>query len=552
MWLGKRQSQTRILLLALVVGLAQLASAVDFNQCLVSINNMTIDGKLDNHGRPLPASTNNATAITYNLCVSQCGADQESFQWSVFSQQFNAWLLPWLALISQLPFGANDIAINLASMCLTVGSPTLAAYSLALTALNGRWIARRFWNYRDANVHSAVRVLSSLQQSPLRISDDAGLALLIILPQNDQWWQELGKSLQYTHTWSISSASSIAWVVITYIFTLVDYFTQSADTNHNTSGGSVGTLWLWLLPIAFGWLHLSPKCDSTRLNEAVETANTRAYVANTTNPPIIAVTKRHTIGLDFSTTDDVRLHERITAPIFNYARFLPWVQAVMVVCDKFDNVCDRNLQDEEIAPGITWHYCRPRPGKRRRPEWRLDGSVFSRMLITSALALMLQWGTTGAAIVVVWFTPTIGLGCRSLSYIVYGGASTLVWMMLLTSSILTFYSTDAPARPYPGFLTTLTFRSRVIRRGNTLLIIATSVFQFSGFYDRCYCNSSAFRLGKGAYSVISLMYSDGKSMLTSWISGIVLAIVAAVGFAIRIGLLINSASTLTKKYPRTS
>ncbi|KAF8815081.1 hypothetical protein BYT27DRAFT_7249553 [Phlegmacium glaucopus] len=230
---------------------------------------MTIDGKLDNHGRPLPASTNNATAITYNLCVSQCGADQESFQWSVFSQQFNAWLLPWLALISQLPFGANDITINLESMYLTVGSPTLAAYSLALTALNGRWIARRFWNYRDANVHSAVRVLSSLQQSPLRISDDAGLALLIILPQNDQWWQELGKSLQYTHTWSISSASSIAWVVIAYVFTLVDYFTQSAETNRNTSGGSVGTLWLWLLPIVFGWLHLSPKCDSTRLNEAL-------------------------------------------------------------------------------------------------------------------------------------------------------------------------------------------------------------------------------------------------------------------------------------------
>src|SRR6266446_1906807 len=103
---------------------------------------MTIDGKTDNHGNLLPPSTSNATAITYDLCVSQCGAGQEPFQWTVFSQQFSSWQLPWLALVSQLPYGANDKLDNLESMLLTLGSPTLAlaAYSLALTVLNRRWI----------------------------------------------------------------------------------------------------------------------------------------------------------------------------------------------------------------------------------------------------------------------------------------------------------------------------------------------------------------------------------------------------------------------------
>jgi hypothetical protein len=97
------------------------------------------------------------------------------------------------------------------------------------------------------------------------------------------------------------------------------------------------------------------KCDSIRLKDAVKDVNTLAYVATSTGPPIRGVTQMHAISLDFSTTDDARLDEHITAPIFNYARFLAWVQAVMMVFDKFDNVCDRNLQNEKIAPGQTLH-----------------------------------------------------------------------------------------------------------------------------------------------------------------------------------------------------
>ena len=175
-----------------IVAFTATSSAVNFHQCLASINKMTIDGKTDNHGNLLPPSTSNATAITYDLCVSQCGRGQEPFKWKIFSQQFSAWLLPWLALLSQLPFGANDKPDNLESMLLTLGSPTLATYSLALTVLNGRWIAKLFSTYRYSNVKHAVRILSSLQQSPLRVdTDDMLLASLIMLPQNDKWWEEL-------------------------------------------------------------------------------------------------------------------------------------------------------------------------------------------------------------------------------------------------------------------------------------------------------------------------------------------------------------------------
>ena len=547
---------------------------------------MTIDGKTDNHGNPLSPSISNATAITYDLCVSQCGAGQEPFQWAVFSQQFSSWLLPWLALISQLPFGANDKLDNLESMLLTLGSPTLAAYSLALTVLNGRWIAQLFLNYRYPNVKSAVRILSNLQQSALRVdTDDVLLASLIMLPQNNEWWEELVVWLEYLHTWSISAATSIAWVIIAYVFTIIDYFSQDVQSlNANGQGvGSIGSLWLWLLPIVIGWLQLSPKCNSTRLHQAVDRANSVAYVANSTSQPIKAtdISKKRAISIRQSELDEARLDERSTPPIYNYARFLPWVQTVVVVSDAFGIICERDHHNDPVVPGTKWqdrdsaggdaltalqvkNYSLPRPASvyyHPRSKWGLDGSALSRMFIASALALTLQWGTTGAAIIIVWFTPTVGklviivtlsllircrtlgLGCRSASYIIYGGLSTLAWMMFLASSFLTYYSTITPTHLLKGhFILVLQVRlarwlsiflrrlGKLIAAFNAVWIVSTGLLQFGSFYDRCYCNSSVMGLGKHAYDVISLVGADVGGMRTAWIGGFVLAAGAAMIF----------------------
>jgi hypothetical protein len=204
-----------------------VATAVNFNSCIQDVRNGNWgwEGGTDNHGRNVSISS--ATAITYDLCLRACGATSEPFSWSVFSQQFSSWLLPWLALVSQLPFGANDKLDNLVSMLLTVGSPTLAAYSLALTVLNGRWIARHFAAYHYPNIRYAVQILSSLQQSPLMVTTGSLLSSLVVLPDNDEWWSEFVIGLDYTHTWSVSAATSIAWVIIAYIFTLIDSFTTS-------------------------------------------------------------------------------------------------------------------------------------------------------------------------------------------------------------------------------------------------------------------------------------------------------------------------------------
>ncbi|PPR00406.1 hypothetical protein CVT26_009691 [Gymnopilus dilepis] len=546
------------------------ASSINFNQCLATVNNMTLEGKTDNHGRTISPRATNATAITYDLCVSACGSGTEAFQWSSFTQQFSSWVLPWLALVSQLPFGANDRLDNFESMLLTVGSPALAAYSLALTVLNERWVTRLFSGYRYPNAAHAVRVLINLQQAPIRINtEDTRLASLVVLPQNDNWWKELVAWLDYTQSWSISVAMSIVWVVIAYVFTLVDYFSQNALSSFTLSavgegGGSIASLWLGLLPIVTGWLQVSPKCDSKRLMQALDRANGIAFVATESSSPCKAhcVSGEFALRIQTSEENPARRDEYSTPPVYNYARFLPWVQVVTIVSDTFRNTSERSRRRGQATQDLDQkrpfrstlatiseveECCSPLPELEYRVDakrhYGLHSSVLARMFIASVWALVLQWGTTGSAVIVIWFTPTIGLGCRSAAYLSYGVASTVVWLMLLTSSILAYYSTIEHSHIRQGrrFRSAKAGISRVLsiflrRTGkilaslNALWIIAIGMLQFSNMFENCYCNSSVLGLGEKAYDVILLTVNDVGSMRGAWIGGFSLSAVTVVVF----------------------
>ncbi|KAG6831352.1 hypothetical protein H0H87_005497 [Tephrocybe sp. NHM501043] len=456
-------------------------------------------------------------------------------------------------------------------MLLTVGSPTLAAYSLTLTVLNGRWIARRFSSYTFPNTREAVRILSSLQQSPLQINTRHSLlASLIVLPSNDEWWRELVEWLDYTHSWSISAVTSIAWVIIAYIFTVIDSFIGDITVSINANGQGVGSLWIWLLPIVIGWLQISPKCSTTRLYQAMKRANNIAYVATPFGTQVLASSSsgeyassssgehansssgehansssgqyassssgQHAISLRQGVEDPLYDDENCTIPIYNYARFLPWVQAVEDVSDAFRAASGRARRRIPVNPDVIWQkgerypnnlhpenrigtrhqveeYCLPfeeSPSPYHRTGW--GPNVFSRIMLASFMALLLQWG----------------LGCRSGSYLLYGSVSTAVWMLLLISSFLTHYVSTTP---HLSLKTTLARRlalllrrlGKVLAALNAAWIVVTCLFQFSNFFDRCYCNSSVLGRGVKSWDVIAFGPEDVTNMKAAWIGGVALA-----------------------------
>ncbi|KAJ7318168.1 hypothetical protein DFH08DRAFT_401709 [Mycena albidolilacea] len=552
---------------------------VNFDTCLAEVRSGQWGpvGGTDNHGRPSNIST--ATAITYELCVAACGSGQADFQWNIFSQQFSAWLLPYLALVSQLPFGAVARLDNLMSMLLTVGSPTLAAYSLALTVLNGHWIAQRFSGVSYPNVRNAVRILSSLQQSPLQVNtDDSLLASLVVLHSNDEFWEELTEWLNFVHTWSISAVASILWVITAYVFTVVDSFTGVVTfSTLNANGQAVGSIFLWLLPIVVGWLQISPKCDSERVNQAMDKANKIAYVATLDGEPTLASNKSNKRAIYLRKgAGEIHRDEQCTPPIYNYARFLPWTLAVENVYYAFREASERSNSYQPVDSAKGWEkgdrnmrvhylnrsgsqaqvtaYVRTEPPEiypRHRSRW--GSGVVSRFLLAALVALCLTWGTTGAAILVAFFTPTKGLACRSGSYLIYGINSTLVWIMMVTSSVLAHYSTftvsvkgryfHTRSTRLAGVLSIFLRRlGKVLASINTIWIVLACLFQFGSFFDRCWCDSSVFYLGtKNAYNVIDVAPEDVAALNAPWIGGVALASGCAVLFMGFVNVLINPA-----------
>ena len=89
-------------------------SAANFTQCLEDFKNEpNAIGGVDSRGHPTSPAA--AVGLTYETCTARCGGDAGSFEWEEFAQLFSSWLLPWLALLSQLPFGSGNYADDFVS-----------------------------------------------------------------------------------------------------------------------------------------------------------------------------------------------------------------------------------------------------------------------------------------------------------------------------------------------------------------------------------------------------------------------------------------------------
>jgi hypothetical protein len=408
-------------LFLLVHAVVKTVNLTKYLNDIAATNDFT--GLVDGNGNAV-SDASNATAISYSKCVSSCGAGQEPFQWFVFSQDFGAWLLPNLALISQLPFGAQYRIVNLMSALLTVGSPALAGYSLFITLLNSRWLNRRFdHSVNHPSSRFALSILSSLQQAPLRLhSDRARLYSLTILPANDSWWKCLAEFVDYTHTWSIASATSIAWVIVAYILTVANSLSD-VKANVQSNGEATGSVWLWLIPIVVGWLQLSPKCDFNRLQAAYDRADRHSLRTGVTDvhAGMLPASTRRALAITAKEEDVMSPDEYLTPPVFNYSRSLRWASTAETIrlmfkvasenarsvpfhlgSERVEFYTTRDTNGHESLEGAAKYFAQP--SKTQSSHWA--PGVFTRMAIASCASLALQWGTVGAALLVGWYTPT--------------------------------------------------------------------------------------------------------------------------------------------------
>ncbi|SJL10016.1 uncharacterized protein ARMOST_13398 [Armillaria ostoyae] len=450
-----------------VLLLISSAASINFNQCLADIQSgkYGVDGVLDNDGLPMSTYENTA-AITLELCYRACGRGSEPFSFLAFAQESSAWLVPWLALLSQLPFGANDLFENANYIIMAVGSPTLMVYSLALSAINTRWIGRLFDSAkRYPNRNYTARAFNVLQHCCFCLSpSDDVLASIIVLPQNDAWWESLVKTSEGRRIgWTISAFVNLLWVLIAFTLTIIDALNSPSYDSFSRSGKngqSIGLLWLWLYPVVVGWIVLSPECDRRWLESQLLRAGSKAVIASGTpgqfdqcppNKHPITLCKPGTSCRKFPNDDIYHM-----LPIFDFARVywlnrvvLNYFQSYHSVAEKAHArglVGDNGTIDDTHRKGtidVIISLC-----YNESPLEYQGDSVRCWILKASITALVVQWGTTVSSFIVIYFTPTKGLGCRSLCFLLYGLVSTVAWWCMVVSAWLAQRSSAWP-RPRP-------------------------------------------------------------------------------------------------------
>ncbi|KAJ7620425.1 hypothetical protein FB45DRAFT_930191 [Roridomyces roridus] len=588
--------------------------------------------------------------ITAVACRDNCGSGmlRQSVDFTASAITITTWLLPWLALVAQLPFEARGW-MNILSGLLALGSPALAAYSLALTAFNRWYTYRKFqaikdkamndthpeYHYMVERIEAAQFILMEVQQCPMRANQREGeLASLIVIdePHRKNFWKIAWKDLKNTRRGF--TYSFLAQVVMAALAYLVSFIAAVHDSLGSPDVGlqfASSMVWSWMFPVVYGYVRVGSQYKAGCIKEAMTdnkiipahdisgrvnfeyqrglcaTADLHFPLSRRRpRPPQINVQGPTDGGLDIplstfindgastsqlSSADnqastsqlsptpseqplpsqqandqdhstapllpeaeptirrhtwmgiDVRGDERREGPIFNYARIFTWFSFTEHVRSGFATAV-RKFRDDQPIPMTSEEAAlicgfEPQQDLTAFAAWNdVPTTAIQHMIGAALFALFLQWGTTGAAIYVAYSTPFVGIGCRSGSYLIFGIAATLSWLLLVLAHLISHtlmqrLERNPQVRTGTGMLGALAVLTRLMGKGlamcNALWIVASTVMEDIGTFQTCWCQTDAFQFGDRGWTAVFKASSDLRDAAGRvWIGGFVWSLLVCV------------------------
>ncbi|KAL5408009.1 hypothetical protein PMIN06_001613 [Paraphaeosphaeria minitans] len=555
----------------------------------------------------------NAWGIDMATCLANC--DRRNFpmvfDFPIFTSGVTNYLLPWLGLTAQLPYETGTVAGNVESFCLAVGSPMLTTFSLMSTTLNAhsttKMFEARFGNGKTkADMKKAVKAaeyfLCGSQQCPIRINEEEFRQLFNEEPARfRERWRIVKQRLHNTrrqYTFSLIAQTSFA--VIAWILTIIGSYATALGQHSEALLLSSGTLWTWLVPIVLGWMAVGVQSRENTIRDAIkgESTDMKAFEAGSGfghRPPQALL--GHVPG-----------DETLQGPAYNYARIFTYPKLRDRVVGAFENKL-RGLDEQAIPvveaagpmPAATTlqveatirkqdsarssahdsasaisqasstGYQKPQHTNTSQLETAPaiaqttgDGGPYmawqevtsssdwiQNFLLSNLVAVVLQWGVTGSAIVISYLTEVRGLGCRSGSYLLYGILATSAHILLLASvflshnAMLKYQSKSNDAASTAGTPTAQArsakhelfcvlavatrYLGKMLAVINALWIVLSSIFELIGFYESCWCTGTVLGLGDKAWVVL---FVSGDKMREeaepSWVGGLAMSLLTMV------------------------
>ena len=449
-------------------GLDYSQCAIDANETYTRAPNKTF--LYDQFGKPT-SNASEAWGISYESCKHLCRAPENGhfYDWNFLSQGVTSWVLPWLALTAQLPFGAKDKKSNLMALFLALGSPALMSYSLALTVLNSKAINRMF---RQISANSQLsgrtdtikqlqaprKLLIEMQHIPIEVFNGSRreFAQLVVCPEKRAWWESLHEEMKLTKRgWTISLYAQVAWVSIVQILTVVQFFTSGSSNNNVGIGLAINSLWLWMIPIVLGWIRVGTQTSADSVKKAIiKTQVPIMYQKRNSSNPCFGIRDRTVYNDDSSSSRNprpsanARAHSRRSAAhkvqqydipdsfwgfsipgcelepgqVFKYTRVWSHMNAAKNVTEAYKNLIEQQLAERTVG-GQPWDHeaAEWKDNFRGTPEQmsryisatnndeadlpvhaRGSPDLYQMLVYASCIAMLLQWGSTGAAMVIAY------------------------------------------------------------------------------------------------------------------------------------------------------
>ena len=404
------------------------------------------------------------------------------------------------------------------------------------------------------------------------------------------------------------------------------------------SQSSINMLIAQQIPVILGWIRVGTQQLPKSIDKALETEN--AFLAlgppnvpNSTEETMysesknqrgLVVADKRDSGLTPQTRrisllpqeeyqwtsqlSSIRGDEKRRGPAFNYARTFTYCHLIRTTTQALqttmDNIRNRNtcsgedtFQEQRHRPGLrgngacTEAYCGLNRSDREiyaYPEWsEIPSEIWVGIGLSAMLALVLQWGTTGAALMIAYLTPTQGLGCRSGAYLLYGTNATVAWSLLAMSSLFSHsamlrYQSEKQKQPlanahaaqangtafHPngtvnpvnnmiplvppgspvqpayllqprrrisgaiwnlvpvrGLAAVTRYFGKLLAVVNAFFLVAVSLFEFTGGFDNCWCKSDTVGLHNSGWVVLFKTAHDLEQAANlQWGMGLMLSI----------------------------
>jgi hypothetical protein len=252
--------------------------------------------------------------------------------------------------------------------------------------------------------------------------------------------------------------------------------------------------------------------------------------------------------------------EESPGPLFNYARVHTWQRLAVIILDAHNNPRNKYIQ-EAHEESVILQNCDL--GEPIDSNWTLKLHPFNKHAVpqigvrqpgspveftTSApgnvvssfiMATTFHFLTTLPAMLVSYFTPTVGLGCRSGGYLIYFLASLVSAFILVLSNWLSkrwywhylelrLAPESTPVSQFPDlwwdavkFLAVATrFLGKTLAYANSIWIVLHCIFQSVGWYERCWCGSNYPVLGNNGYWIF-LGADDLRDIVAPYWKGLI-------------------------------